>query len=128
MADIVTCHCIWSRPAAKTEHADHVNLYPIPFHTLCSPGPLPVVRQWKKMYPWMITLLIEKSTFMPGIKDLLQLYMQHRTIRSFPVKFCFAQLSKALLGSIRLVNLEQCTTSLCVQEFDPLSYQPYAWY
>ena len=40
----------------------------------------------------------------------------------------FAQLRKAILGSIRPVNLEQCTTSLCVQEFAPLPYWPYAWY
>ena len=35
------------------------------------------------------------------------------------VQVCFAQLSKALLELIRLVNLEQCTTSLCAQEFAP---------
>ena len=118
---------ICSRPAAKIEHADHVNLYVS--HTLRSPGPLPVVREWKKMCPWMTTLLTEKSTFMTGINDLLQLYnytKQNNSIIS--VQVCFAQLRKALLELMCIVNLEQCTTSLYAQEFVPLPYWLYVWY
>ena len=57
-------------------------------------------------------------------RTFLSCAKQNNSISS--VQVCFAQLRKALLESIRLVNLEQCTTSLCAQEFAPLPYQ--MWY